>query len=196
MRRRVVVTGVGCVTPLGTTVSKLWANLKEGRSGVGCSRDRGRRGTRKIRNPVAVAPEPDRGRGPDHRGHDDLHPYSRAVTRPRVWSGNPQRTERSGFSPGQAVGFWESLGDNSRPGPILKPARSLFVPRRDEYPNATEVRDIGGMSGGPRAGGVHGRRLRTVQWLCPGRHYRRRRGCGRSGGAHLLPPLDTIGFKR
>ncbi|HEY3395321.1 MAG TPA: beta-ketoacyl-[acyl-carrier-protein] synthase family protein [Lacipirellulaceae bacterium] len=34
MRRRVVVTGVGCVTPLGTTVSELWANLKEGRSGV------------------------------------------------------------------------------------------------------------------------------------------------------------------
>jgi len=35
MRRRVVVTGVGCVTPLGTTVPQLWANLKEGRSGVG-----------------------------------------------------------------------------------------------------------------------------------------------------------------
>ena len=35
MRRRVVVTGMGCVTPLGTTVPELWANLKEGRSGVG-----------------------------------------------------------------------------------------------------------------------------------------------------------------
>jgi 3-oxoacyl-[acyl-carrier-protein] synthase II len=34
MRKRVVVTGMGCVTPLGTTVSELWANLKEGRSGV------------------------------------------------------------------------------------------------------------------------------------------------------------------
>ncbi len=34
MRRRVVVTGVGCVTPLGTTVPELWANLQEGRSGV------------------------------------------------------------------------------------------------------------------------------------------------------------------
>ncbi|MCI0334228.1 MAG: beta-ketoacyl-[acyl-carrier-protein] synthase family protein [Planctomycetes bacterium] len=34
MRRRVVVTGVGCVTPLGTTVPELWANLKEGKSGV------------------------------------------------------------------------------------------------------------------------------------------------------------------
>jgi len=35
MRRRVVVTGVGCVTPLGTTVPELWTNLCEGRSGVG-----------------------------------------------------------------------------------------------------------------------------------------------------------------
>lgn len=34
MRRRVVVTGMGCVTPLGTTVPELWSNLKEGRSGV------------------------------------------------------------------------------------------------------------------------------------------------------------------
>lgn len=34
-RRRVVVTGMGCVTPLGVTVEELWGNLKEGRSGVG-----------------------------------------------------------------------------------------------------------------------------------------------------------------
>jgi len=35
MRKRVVVTGVGCVTPLGTTVPELWANLQSGKSGVG-----------------------------------------------------------------------------------------------------------------------------------------------------------------
>lgn len=35
MRRRVVITGVGCVTPLGTTVDSLWANLIAGKSGVG-----------------------------------------------------------------------------------------------------------------------------------------------------------------
>jgi len=33
-RRRVVVTGTGCITPLGTRVEELWENLKQGRSGV------------------------------------------------------------------------------------------------------------------------------------------------------------------
>ncbi len=35
MKRRVVVTGVGCVTPLGVSVPELWTNLTEGKSGVG-----------------------------------------------------------------------------------------------------------------------------------------------------------------
>lgn len=35
MRKRVVITGMGCVTPLGTTVPELWANLKAAKSGVG-----------------------------------------------------------------------------------------------------------------------------------------------------------------
>ena len=35
MRRRVVVTGIGCVTPLGTTPAELWENLLAGKSGVG-----------------------------------------------------------------------------------------------------------------------------------------------------------------
>lgn len=35
MRRRVVVTGMGCVTPLGSTPEKLWQNLLAGKSGVG-----------------------------------------------------------------------------------------------------------------------------------------------------------------
>src|SRR5262245_9021124 len=35
MRRRVVVTGMGCVTPLGTTPQKLWDNLMAAKSGVG-----------------------------------------------------------------------------------------------------------------------------------------------------------------
>ena len=35
MKRRVVVTGVGLVTPLGTGVEKSWKNICAGISGVG-----------------------------------------------------------------------------------------------------------------------------------------------------------------
>ncbi|MFM9068996.1 MAG: beta-ketoacyl-[acyl-carrier-protein] synthase family protein, partial [Planctomycetota bacterium] len=35
MRRRVVVTGVGCINPMGNDVETMWKGLKEGRSGVG-----------------------------------------------------------------------------------------------------------------------------------------------------------------
>ncbi len=33
-RRRVVVTGIGCITPMGTEVEQLWEGLKQGASGV------------------------------------------------------------------------------------------------------------------------------------------------------------------
>lgn len=35
MKRRVVVTGIGCVTPLGTSVDQMWQSLMRGESGVG-----------------------------------------------------------------------------------------------------------------------------------------------------------------
>lgn len=35
MKRRVVVTGIGAVTPIGNTVSEFWKSLLEGKSGIG-----------------------------------------------------------------------------------------------------------------------------------------------------------------
>lgn len=35
MRRRVVVTGIGCITPVGNTVEEMWASLREGKIGIG-----------------------------------------------------------------------------------------------------------------------------------------------------------------
>jgi 3-oxoacyl-[acyl-carrier-protein] synthase II len=35
MRRRVVITGMGCINPMGNDVETVWSGLKEGRSGVG-----------------------------------------------------------------------------------------------------------------------------------------------------------------
>lgn len=34
-RRRVVVTGLGCISPVGNTVAEAWANLLAGKSGIG-----------------------------------------------------------------------------------------------------------------------------------------------------------------
>ena len=34
-RRRVVVTGLGCVSPVGNTVDQAWVNLLAGQSGIG-----------------------------------------------------------------------------------------------------------------------------------------------------------------
>ena len=33
-RRRVVVTGLGCVSPVGNSVAESWANLLAGQSGI------------------------------------------------------------------------------------------------------------------------------------------------------------------
>ncbi|MCA9035546.1 MAG: beta-ketoacyl-ACP synthase II [Planctomycetaceae bacterium] len=35
MKRRVVVTGIGCVTPVGNTVDEMWRSLRESKNGVG-----------------------------------------------------------------------------------------------------------------------------------------------------------------
>ena len=35
MKRRVVVTGLGAVTPIGNTVEKFWDSVKQGKVGIG-----------------------------------------------------------------------------------------------------------------------------------------------------------------
>ena len=35
MKRRVVVTGLGAVTPIGNTVEEFWAGIKTGKVGIG-----------------------------------------------------------------------------------------------------------------------------------------------------------------
>lgn len=35
MKRRVVVTGMGAVTPIGNNVRDFWAGIREGRVGIG-----------------------------------------------------------------------------------------------------------------------------------------------------------------
>ncbi len=35
MKRRVVVTGLGCISPLGNDVNSTWKNISGGKSGVG-----------------------------------------------------------------------------------------------------------------------------------------------------------------
>src|SRR5262245_28755728 len=34
MRKRVVITGIGCINPLGHNVEEMWSGLKESKSGV------------------------------------------------------------------------------------------------------------------------------------------------------------------
>ena len=33
-RRRVVVTGLGCISPVGNTVAEAWSNILAGQSGI------------------------------------------------------------------------------------------------------------------------------------------------------------------
>ena len=50
-KRRVVVTGLGCISPVGNTVQTAWSNLLAGKSGIDT-----------ISNPLAGIPVPMAGR--------------------------------------------------------------------------------------------------------------------------------------
>ena len=60
MTRRVVVTGMGVVTPLGLDVESTWRGLVEGRSGIGGVYDGWRRLAAAVRG---------RRFDPSHEGH-------------------------------------------------------------------------------------------------------------------------------
>ncbi len=46
MKRRVVVTGLGAVTPVGNTVEEFWSSVREGKVGIGPSQSLILRNTR------------------------------------------------------------------------------------------------------------------------------------------------------
>ena len=37
MRKRVVITGLGCISPMGNDVDTTWHNIVNGVSGAGCN---------------------------------------------------------------------------------------------------------------------------------------------------------------
>ena len=110
MRRRVVVTGMGCVTPLGTTVPELWANLKEGEVG------------RRLHDAVRrqQLPHADLGRG----ARTGRSPTS-ARTRPK-WEKRGRHTQvrhRRGQAGGGRVGRAQAQSTRSGSASISAPAK-------------------------------------------------------------------------
>ena len=59
--RRVVVTGLGLVTPLGSDVPTVWKNILASRSGAARSGPESTRSARRAAQPAASKPVPTRG---------------------------------------------------------------------------------------------------------------------------------------
>jgi 3-oxoacyl-[acyl-carrier-protein] synthase II len=90
MSHRVVVTGAGCITPLGSEIDEVWQNLTEGRSGIGPIRRFDARGL-----PVRIAAEV--------RDWD----LSEVGEDPAAWKSHPRQTH---FAVGAAVKAVRSAG--------------------------------------------------------------------------------------
>jgi 3-oxoacyl-[acyl-carrier-protein] synthase II len=119
MKRRVVVTGLGVVTPLGVGVEASWQSLCDGKSGIGpvtrfdATNFRTRiAGEVSGFNPVDFMPRKLVRRG------DRFIYFALAATRMAMEDSgltiNPDNADRIGVSVGTAMGGVESLGENER----------------------------------------------------------------------------------
>jgi len=90
MSHRVVITGAGCITPLGSEVDEVWHNLKEGRSGIG---------------PISIFD----ARGFPVRIAAEVHDWdvSEVGEDPADWKSHPRQTH---FAVGAAVKAMQSAG--------------------------------------------------------------------------------------
>ena len=131
MKRRVVVTGLGAVTPLGIGVEKSWQALCEGKSGIGMITrfDATGFGTRIAGEVNGFNPQDFMDRKLIRRGDRFIH-FALAATRMAVEDSkltiNPSNAERVGVSVGTAIGGIESLEKNLQL--LLQGARRRISP--------------------------------------------------------------------
>ncbi len=131
MKRRVVVTGLGVITPLGVGVEKSWQSLCEGKSGIGMITrfDATGFGTRIAGEVNGFNPEDFMDRKLIRRGDRFIH-FALAATRMAVDDSkltiNPGNAERVGVSVGTAIGGIESLERNLQL--LLQGARHRISP--------------------------------------------------------------------
>ncbi len=114
MKRKVVVTGLGAITPLGVGVEKSWQSLCQGKSGIGViTRFDATDSRTKIAGEVKdFEPSDFMERKLIQRGSRFIH-FALAATRMAIEDAkliiNPDNAERVGVSVGTALGGIESL---------------------------------------------------------------------------------------
>jgi len=131
MKRRVVVTGLGAITPLGIGVEASWQSLCQGKSGIGVVTRFDVAGFRtRIAGEVKDFNPLDFMDGKLIRRGDRFIHFALAASRMAVedsmFTINPSNSERVGVSLGTALGGIESLGENQQL--LLQGARRQISP--------------------------------------------------------------------